>query len=198
MYKTFSWLQAQPVCPRMKPLWEILLHYIVILKLENCDTFFASHCLDWEVWACSCQTFLLGAVVINAVASLTWMLYSDKHTLSLLLTDFYFFFSCSSQNYLWQFFIFSCICSSLYFVLNSRNTGSSSQSVFYCLKNNLILACIPFWNWTVLQKIRMNVFIAFAHIGYLAGLLVINQQRNRWCWWSLHGCSEGGYSKLSL
>lgn len=61
----------------------------LLLKLENCDMFLASHCLDCEVWAWSCQTLLLGEVFITIVASLTWMLYSERHKLFLPLIWFF-------------------------------------------------------------------------------------------------------------
>lgn len=130
--------------PRIQPLWEILLHGAVILKLENCETFFARHCLNWEVWAWSCQTFLLGKMFVTILDSLSWMQFSDSHLLSLLLTEFLFpipnitygSLSISTLFCLFIEYLCNCICSSLQFAPNPQNTSSQSKSTFFFCLNN--------------------------------------------------------------
>lgn len=130
--------------PRIQPLWEILLHGAVILKLENCETFFARHCLNWEVWAWSCQTFLLGKMFVTILDSLSWMQFSDSHLLSLLLTEFLFpipnitygSLSISTLFCLFIEYLCNCICSSLQFAPNPQNTSRQSKSTFFFCLNN--------------------------------------------------------------
>lgn len=147
--------------PRIQPLWEILLHGAVILKLENCETFFARHCLNWEVWAWSCQTFLLGKMFVTILDSLSWMQFSDSHLLSLLLTEFLFpipnitygSLSISTLFCLFIEYLCNCICSSLQFAPNPQNTSSQSKSTFFFFAWIIdFFVCIPFWSWIALQK----------------------------------------------